>query len=154
MVIVLDLRAEGRGFEPSLGHDYFQIITKHSSYSTFAWFSIKWTGRHSATDSCIKCAWLINETKAGQTHAHNTFAAASMCLECLLASMKALRSLLGRLSLSVGWANGPGRGRKIVSFNLNSLKLKQTVQTDQMPHSAASDLGLHCLQTSQFRFNK
>ena len=32
-------------------------------------------------------------------------------------NIKALTALVGRLSLSVGWENGPGQGLKIVSFN-------------------------------------
>ena len=31
--------------------------------------------------------------------------------------IKALTALLGQLSLSVGWENGPERGLKTISFN-------------------------------------
>ena len=43
--------------------------------------------------------------------------------------IKALTALVGRLSLSVGWENGPERGRKTDSLILNFLKFKQTMQT-------------------------
>ena len=32
-------------------------------------------------------------------------------------AIKALKVLVGRLSLNVGWESGPERGRKTVSFN-------------------------------------
>ena len=52
---------------------------------------------------------------------------------------------MSRQSLSVGWGNGPERGLKTGSFNLNFCNLKNSVDPDQTPISAAFDLGLHCL---------
>ena len=48
------------------------------------------------------------------------------------------------------WENGPEWGLKTVSFNsLLPIIYANTEDPDQMPHSAASDLDLHCLPKSQ-----
>ena len=66
--------------------------------------------------------------------------------------IKALTALVGRLSLSAGWKNGPERGLDC-SFNpLPPEVYANSADRDQTPRSAASDLGLHCLRMSQSRF--
>ena len=64
--------------------------------------------------------------------------------------IKALIALVGRLSLIVGWENGPEHGLKTASFNpkLHVIEANST-DPDQTPRSAASDLGLHSLPMSQ-----
>ena len=70
-VSALDFQAGYRGFESRSGRDNFQTISTPSSYSTCPGLSIKWTGRRLVTDSGIKCAWVIHESKAVQIHVHN-----------------------------------------------------------------------------------
>ena len=65
--------------------------------------------------------------------------------------IKVLTALVGPLSLSVGWENGPERGIKTFIQPLTSCNLG-SADLDQMPHSVASDLGMHCLPRSQSRF--
>ena len=45
------------------------------------------------------------------------FDAILICPNILLSDIKALTALVGWLSLSIGWENGPERGYKTVSFN-------------------------------------
>ena len=53
---------------------------------------------------------------------------------------------MDRLSLSVGWENGPEWGRKIVSFNpYLPVTYANSADPDQTLRFAVSDLGLHCL---------
>ena len=67
-----------------------------------------------------------------------------------MGKIKALTALVGQLSLSVGWDNDPEQGLKTVSFNPElPVILANSTDTDQMPHSAASDRGLYCLPVSQ-----
>ena len=67
--------------------------------------------------------------------------------------IKVLIALVGWLSLSIGWENGPEQGRKPVSF-IPKLPViyANSADPDQMPHSVASDLGLHRLSMPQSRF--
>ena len=84
-VSALEEQAEGRGFEPRSNREKFQTISTPSSYSTRPGLSKKWTGRRLVTDSGTKCAWVMHESRAVQTHVHNTFAASAICLGCLVA---------------------------------------------------------------------
>ena len=72
MVSALDIQAGYRGFESRSGRDNFQTIITPSSHSTCPGLSIKWTGRRLVTDSGIKCAWVIHESKAVQIHIHHS----------------------------------------------------------------------------------
>ena len=71
MVSALDFQAGYRGFESRSGRDNFQTIRMPSSYSTCHGLSIKLTGRRLVTDSGIKRALVIHESKAEQIHVHN-----------------------------------------------------------------------------------
>ena len=64
--LAYSVQAEYHGFKSCSGRDNFQIIRKPSSYSTWPRFSEKWTGLRMVTDSGIKCAWVIHESKAIQ----------------------------------------------------------------------------------------
>ena len=72
VVSALDFQAGYRRFEFRSGRDNFQTIITPSSYSTCPGLSIKWTGRRLVTDSGIKCAWVIHESKAVQIHVHHS----------------------------------------------------------------------------------
>ena len=68
--------------------------------------------------------------------------------------IKALTTLVGRLSLKVGCENGPERGLKAVSLKrLLPVILANSADPDQMPRSVASDLRLRCLPISQSRLD-
>ena len=55
--------------------------------------------------------------------------------------IKALTALVGRLSLTVGWENGPERGLKTVSFNPSlPVIYVNTRVLDQTPRSVTSNL--------------
>ena len=71
VVSALNFQAGCRGFESRSGRDNFQTTSTPSSYSTCPGFSIKWTGRRLVTDSGIKCARVIQESKAVQIHVYN-----------------------------------------------------------------------------------
>ena len=73
MISALDFQTGYRGFESRSGRDNAHTISTPGSYSTCPGLSIKWTGRHLATDSRTKCAWVIHESKATQMqmHVHN-----------------------------------------------------------------------------------
>ena len=71
MVSTLDFQAGYRGFKSRSSRDNFQTFSMPSSYLMCPGLSIKWIGRCLVTDSVIKCAWLIHESKAVQIHAHN-----------------------------------------------------------------------------------
>ena len=67
--------------------------------------------------------------------------------------IKALKALVGRLSLHVGWENGSERGFKTASFNPYLPVIQaNSAKPNQMLHSGASDLGLHCLPLSKTKF--
>ena len=71
-VSALDFQSGYRGFESRSVRDNFQTISTTSSYSyMFPGLSIKWTGRRLVTDSVIKSAWVIHESKAVQMQVHN-----------------------------------------------------------------------------------
>ena len=72
MVSALDFQAGYLGFESRSGRDNFQTISTPCSYSTYLGLSIKWTGRRLVTDSGIKCAWVIHESKAVQIHVQHS----------------------------------------------------------------------------------
>ena len=77
------------------------------------------------------------------------------CVVCCDVIIKALTTLLGRVSPSVGRENGPERGLKTVSYN-HCLPVieSNSADPDQTPQNAASDQGLHCLPMSQSRFHR
>ena len=68
--------------------------------------------------------------------------------------IKALTVLVGRLIVSeCRLGKCPEPGLKTVPFNPQlPVILASSADPDQTPRSAASDLSLHCLQISQFRF--
>ena len=57
-----------------------------------------------------------------------------------------------RLSLSVGWENGPEPGLMTLSFNPFHEIQANSADPDQTTRAVESDLGLHCLPISQSRF--
>ena len=69
--------------------------------------------------------------------------------DCLLEAgswkIKALIALVGGLSLSVGWENGPEGNLRQFLLTLNHVIKANSTDPDQTPQNAASDLGLHCL---------
>ena len=71
VVSVLNFQVGYCGFKSCSGRDNFQTISMPSSYSVCPGLSIKWTGRCLVTDSGIKCAWVIHESKAVPVHVHN-----------------------------------------------------------------------------------
>ena len=68
VVNALDFQVGSRGLESRSGRGNFQTICTSGTYSTYPGLSIKWTGRRMVTDSGIKCAWVIHESKAVKIH--------------------------------------------------------------------------------------
>ena len=65
--------------------------------------------------------------------------------------LKRIQALVIRFCLSQSWENSPERGRTTVSL-YPSLKLINSADSDQMPHSVVSDLDLYSLLMSQSSF--
>ena len=80
-VIALDLQAESHGFEPRSGRENFQTISTPSSV-TPALVHLAQTNT-----TCPDMLWVeykvdIEASGVRQTHAHNAYAASSMCPGC------------------------------------------------------------------------
>ena len=75
VVSAINVQMEGYVFISCLGQENFQTIgiSTTSSYLMSPGLSIKWTGWHLVTNSSPKCVWVIHESKAVQTHVHNTY---------------------------------------------------------------------------------
>ena len=63
----------------------------------------------------ICCRYSLEAPRGGASNEYN-----NICFHGDI-RIKALVALVSRLSLSVGWKNGPERGLMTVSFNLNFL---------------------------------